>query len=192
MPSIRPPRQAQIDGLTKWIVFTPAAFSRVSTPRLKSGASTPMKASGLSASRRSTRLLPDRQDLAEVAEHLEVAAHRELVVRPPGDEAVLGHARARRCPRRRAAASAREAREQRAGEQVARGLARDHREPGSVGIHPRGSRLSERCRAWPRRGSRRPGGRRRPLPASPRRARRSWRGRRRRSGHLDTAGDASA
>ena len=51
--SIRLPRQAQIDGLTKWIVLIPAAFSFSSTSRLKSGASMPTNASGLSASRRS-------------------------------------------------------------------------------------------------------------------------------------------
>ena len=136
--------------------------------------------------------VPDREDLAEMAEHLEVAAHRELVVRPPGDEAALGHARAADAFGDEPRPARPQAGEQRAGEQVARSLARDHREPGSVRVHPRGSRLSERCRAWPRRGSRRPGGRRRPLPASPRRARRSWRARRRRSARPDTAGDASA
>ena len=88
-----PPRQAQIDGLTKCTVLTPAAFSLRSTPRLKSGASTPMKASGGSPSSRSTSRLRIAEDLAKVAEHLDIAAHRELLVRPPGVEALLGHAR---------------------------------------------------------------------------------------------------
>jgi hypothetical protein len=49
----RSPRQAQIDGQTKWMVFSPPARSRVSSPKLKSGASMPMKAAGRSASSRS-------------------------------------------------------------------------------------------------------------------------------------------
>ena len=53
------------------------------------------------------QLVADADDLAEVAEHLDVAAHRELVVRPPGLKALLGHPRARRCPRPPGPASAR-------------------------------------------------------------------------------------
>ena len=49
----------------------------------------------------------DRQDLAQVAEHLGIAAHRELVVRPPGGKAAARPCAGRRSLRRRARASAR-------------------------------------------------------------------------------------
>jgi hypothetical protein len=51
--STRLARQAQIDGQTKWTVFTPPERSFSSSARLKSGASTPMKTSGRSRSSRS-------------------------------------------------------------------------------------------------------------------------------------------
>ena len=73
-------------------------------------------------------LVADAGQLAIVAQHLDVAAHRQLVVRPPGLEALRGHLRPADALRREIRPARTQAAEQQAGEQIARGLAGHHAE----------------------------------------------------------------
>ena len=184
-----PDRRAdEVDGLDARCLAACA-----SRPRLKSGASTPMKASGRSRSRRSRQLrrgcrrsrgsaAAPRRSRAPPA--CRAATRRRSPARPSAG---------RRC---RSACSAGQralqAAEQQAGQQVARGFARHHREARRVRRH----RQPERQRAMPRvrRGQeiahqRDVVGR---LRRARRRAPRSPRAPRRASGRRGTAAGASA
>ena len=122
-----------------------------------------MKTSGGSPSRRSLQLVADADDLAVVAQHLDVAAHGQLLVRPPGLEAARRPSAARRCP---AAASAGQ-RACRPSQQQARPAGRRTPRPrpsrtrGVASIGSAGDAARRR-----RRGSRSSGRRRRPPRAS--------------------------
>ena len=72
--------------------------------------------------------IADALDLAVVAQHLDIAAHRQLVVWPPGGKAMLGHARAADAEGLQRRPALLQAAEQQAGEQVARSLAGDQRD----------------------------------------------------------------
>ena len=142
----RPPRQAQIDGQTKWIgARCRCACSRASRSRLKSGASTPMKTSGRCCSRRSASCVADAADLA-----VSGAAPRRSRARPA---CACGHQASKPCcaicgppmpTARRPGQRSRRPPSSSAGEQVARGFAGHHRPGAARDVH---QRLSARCRA---------------------------------------------
>ena len=91
--STRLPRQAQIDGLTKCTVLTPRGAQPGLEVEVEVGRIDADEDVGLVAQQPLGELVADADDLAVVAQHLDVAAHRELVVRPPGLEAARGHPR---------------------------------------------------------------------------------------------------
>ncbi len=74
------------------------------------------------------QLAPDAGDLGVVAQHLDIAAHRQLLLRPPALEAARQHLRAADAHRLHGRPARLQAVEQQPGQQVARGLARDQRE----------------------------------------------------------------
>jgi hypothetical protein len=86
----------------------------------------------------------DAFDLAVVAQHLDIAAYGQLVVRPPGLEALSRHARAADADQARVRPALPHPAEQQSGEQVAGSLASDQRQ-----FH-----VSGRCRASKPPGSR--------------------------------------
>ena len=77
----------------KWIVLTPGRLQLELDAEVEVGRVDADEGIGRLGEQPLDEPVADREDLAEVAEHLEIAAHRELVVRPPGGEALLGHAR---------------------------------------------------------------------------------------------------
>ena len=104
------------------------------------------------------QLLADAQQLAQPAQHFHaVAVYRQFVAGPPGSKAAARHLR----PANAAGLQPRPMRlhavDQQARQQVARRLARHHRDAGGICHRPA---LSAQCRAWRRPGT---------APSSPRR-----------------------
>ena len=71
------------------------------------------------------QLLADTKQLGQARQHLQVAAHRELLDRPPGLEAARRHLRAADARRLQARPARAQAVEQQARQQIARGFASD-------------------------------------------------------------------
>ena len=122
--------------------------------------------------------LADADDAAVVAQHLDVAAHRQAIEGPVGAEAVALHDRPTDAPGLHVRPAPAHAFEQEAGQQVTGDLSRDHADlerhrpahpalsarSRAGGIRPAGRPTSCRRRAGPR-GSRPPGRRCGPGPA---------------------------
>ena len=70
-----------------------------------------------------------------MAQHLDITAHGELVVRPPGLEALRRHLRAADARAAQAGPAPAQATEQQAGKQVARGFAGDQGQSWGSGGH---------------------------------------------------------
>jgi hypothetical protein len=79
--------------------------------------------------------IADACDLPVVPQHLGIAAHGELFVGPPGFEAMPRHVRPADARGRKPGPALAHAGEQQAGEQVARGFARDECGARSLRLH---------------------------------------------------------
>ena len=156
-------------------------------PRLKSGASTPTKSGTPRVEQARAKLAPDAEQLGQMREHFDEAAHGELLEREPGLAAGGLHARARDAGEAHVRAARAHGVDQRRGKRIARRLAGD--DPDGDGAVPSARRACACLAASPhdaaagaaRNRERRQRRRRRRLGCD------AWRARRRAGGPRDRA-----
>ena len=142
--STRSGRQAQIEGQTKCTVLMPRALQRRFEVQVEIGRIDADEDVGRLAQQALAQLVADADDLAVVAQHLDVAAHGQLLVRPPGLEAVRAPSAGRRC--RRAAAAGQRACMPSSSRPASRSPDASPATMAKRGCAPCG--ISARCRAW--------------------------------------------